>query len=103
MSRGHPERPDRISNIFACHADYGLLERVLRLEGRQATEEELKLVHTEDHIKLMQQTQSMSNKELYRLQEKFNSIYLHSSTYEAALFAAGSVLEVTPVVIATVL
>ncbi|CAG7818668.1 unnamed protein product, partial [Allacma fusca] len=38
---GHPEKPDRISNIFACHADYGLLERVLRLEGRAATEEEL--------------------------------------------------------------
>ena len=94
VSSGHPEKPERISNIFACCADYGVLERCLRLEGRSATEEELLLVHTEDHINHMKQTQTMSNKELYRLKESLNSVYFHSTTYEAALYAAGSVLEV---------
>jgi histone deacetylase 6 len=96
---GHPEKPDRISNIFACHADYGLLDRVLRLEGRNATEEELKLVHTEEHVELMKMTQSMPGKELYRMQERLNSVYFNNNSYESAVFSAGSVLEVVETVL----
>ncbi|CAG7822287.1 unnamed protein product, partial [Allacma fusca] len=81
------------------HADYGLLERVLRLEGRAATEEELKLAHTEEHVELMKLTRSLPGKELYRMQEKLNSVYFHNNSYEAALFSAGSVIEVVETVL----
>jgi histone deacetylase 6 len=91
---GHPETPERISNIFANHADYGLLERCERLNSREVTEEELVLIHTQEHIELMKKTSKLRQHDLEKLQHRFNSIFLNSSTYQSALISAGSVLEV---------
>ncbi|XP_035701530.1 histone deacetylase 6 isoform X3 [Folsomia candida] len=91
---GHPETPERISNIYANHADYGLLERCERLKSREVTEEELLLIHTKEHIELMKKTQNLKQNELEKMQQRFNSIFLNNSSYQSALVAAGSVLEV---------
>jgi len=90
----HPERPERASDIFACHVDYGLVERCHRIESRQATPDELRLLHTEEHILKMQNTARLKTADLEDLQDRFNSVYLHKATYEAALHSAGSVLQV---------
>lgn len=92
--RGHPEKPERISNIFNLHRDYGLLDRVQILDGRKATEEELMLVHSEEHIRQMRLLQNLSSEELEKLHEKYISVYLHRDSYESAVFSAGSVLQV---------
>lgn len=92
--RGHPERPERISNIFACHGDFGLLERCHRLKSREAKEDELLLVHAEDHIRKMKGTQTMSNRDLHRFKERFNSIFFNNNSYQCALVSAGSILQV---------
>lgn len=41
----HPERPERISRIHDMMADYGLLDRCLKLKSRKATNQELCTVH----------------------------------------------------------
>lgn len=94
ISSAHPERPERISNIFACHGDFGLLERCKRIQSREATEEELLLIHTEDHIRKMKGTQKMSNRDLHRFKENFNSIFFNNHSYQCALLSAGSILQV---------
>jgi histone deacetylase 6 len=94
LFRSHPEKPERISDIFANHCDYGLVERCHRIETRKATNEELLLIHGEEHILKMQNTQKLQTPDLLQLQNRYESIYLNKSTYEAALHSAGSVLQV---------
>ncbi len=97
---GHPERPETVGQreperqLFACHGDFGLLERCYRLQSREATEDELLLVHAEDHIRKMKGTQIMSNRDLHRFKENFNSIFFNNNSYQCALVSAGSILQV---------
>jgi acetoin utilization deacetylase AcuC-like enzyme len=64
------------------------------MQARSVSEDELLLLHTQEHISLMQETASMKLCELARKQDDFRSIYLHPGSYEAACLAAGSVLQV---------
>ena len=90
----HPERPSRISGIFAKHEEYELLERCHILPGREATEEELLLAHTARHIQDMKDTCSAKPGELRKKGDKLNSVFLHTETWSSACVAAGSVLQV---------
>lgn len=58
------------------------------------SEEELLLLHTQEHINLMQETACMKLQELAKKQDDFRSVYLHPGSYQAACLAAGSVLQV---------
>ncbi|KDR24372.1 Histone deacetylase 6 [Zootermopsis nevadensis] len=91
---GHPEKPERISAIFSRHEEYGLLKRCHLLKARSVSEEELLLLHTKEHINLMQETASMKLRDLAKKQDDFRSIYLHPGSYQASCLAAGSVLQV---------
>lgn len=46
----HVECPERIMRIHERHRDYGLLERVRHLTSRAATDEEILLLHEEEHL-----------------------------------------------------
>ncbi|XP_071476310.1 histone deacetylase 6-like [Diadema antillarum] len=41
----HPERPERISRIYAKHQEHGLVARCHRLKSRKVTDEELRTCH----------------------------------------------------------
>ncbi|XP_015110573.1 histone deacetylase 6 [Diachasma alloeum] len=90
----HPETPKRISEIFSMHEEYGLIERCHVLEGRAATEEELSLVHTKEHIGKMQQTAESKPSELTKQSRDLDSVFLHKETWTSASIAAGSLLRV---------
>ena len=62
------------------------------LPSREATEDELLLVHSQTHINHMQALETCDN--LAALGDKYNSVYFHPKTYECAKYAAGSVLQV---------
>lgn len=64
------------------------------MQARCVTEEELLLLHTQEHINLMQETANMKLQELTKKQDDFRSVYLHPGSYQAARLAAGSVLQV---------
>jgi len=57
--------------------------------------QELKGVHSDDHIQAMLGLSELSEEERFELGHTFNSIYLHSTTTNCALMAAGSVVEAT--------
>ncbi|KAF7647756.1 hypothetical protein LDENG_00167240 [Lucifuga dentata] len=89
----HPESPDRVTAIMAELARQKLLSHCVRMEPREAAEDELLLVHEKVYVDLMRSTQSMSERELHTLSERYDSIYLHPETFQVALLAVGSVLQ----------
>ncbi|XP_039279130.1 histone deacetylase 6 [Nilaparvata lugens] len=102
MFDSHPERPERISNIYETLKQYNVLERMNHLPSRKATEEELLLVHSSEHVGQMKSVGSIplpaeaNEKEWRELskEESYKSIYLHPKSYDSALLAAGSLLQV---------
>uniref|UniRef100_A0A3B4AX09 Protein deacetylase HDAC6 n=1 Tax=Periophthalmus magnuspinnatus TaxID=409849 RepID=A0A3B4AX09_9GOBI len=85
----HPEQPNRISKIYSQHQQLGLEQRCERLEVRLATEEELLMCHSADHIARMKASSDLKPRDLFKLGEEFNSIFLNNQSYECALMAAG--------------
>ncbi|XP_067250495.1 histone deacetylase 6 isoform X1 [Chanodichthys erythropterus] len=86
----HPELPQRISRIFTQHEELGLLSRCHRIPARLATEEELALCHSSEHISTIKSTEHMKPRDLHRLGNNYNSIYISNESYTCALMAAGS-------------
>ena len=90
----HPERPSRIKAIIEKLKENNLFEKCLHLKTRSATEEELGLIHSKQYIETIKSTQNLSEKELKKLSNSFDSIYLTKETYSAAKLAVGNLLEV---------
>nr|XP_023691607.1 histone deacetylase 6 isoform X2 [Paramormyrops kingsleyae] len=86
----HPEQPQRISRIFSRHKELGLVSRCLRIPARLATEEELATCHSLEHIAKIKSTEGMKPRDLHRLGDEYNSIYISSESYRCALLAAGT-------------
>lgn len=89
----HYERPERITKIKETFREYNLLDRMHRLRSREASTEELCLLHSWPHVNKMRQI-STRNKNLQQEGEQYNSIYFHETTFKCATLAVGSVLEV---------
>lgn len=87
--RQHPEQPQRIAKIFSKHQQLGLVDRCRRIPARLATEEELRMCHSVQHIQQMSATADMKPRELHRLGSEFNSIYINNQSFQSALLAAG--------------
>ncbi|XP_069991653.1 uncharacterized protein HDAC6 isoform X4 [Penaeus vannamei] len=94
LEKEHPERPERTERIWKTLKQFGIIERATLLQSRYATQQELELIHTHEHVNLMASTSAQSEKELLSMQDKYKSIYLHPKSNEAALLAAGSLLQV---------
>ncbi|CAI5648701.1 unnamed protein product [Oreochromis niloticus] len=91
--RHHPEQPQRIFKIFSKHQQLGLVDRCQRIPVRLATEEELSLCHSMQHIEQMKATAVMKPRELHKLGDEFVSIYLNQQSFQCARLAAGSCLS----------
>lgn len=91
----HPERPERITGIWAkCH-EAEVLKRGFILKSRPATDEELLLVHSQDYLDVIKKTANLEKKsELEKLAKNYNSIYLNNATESCARLSAGSLLQV---------
>lgn len=83
---GHPESPERLVSIYGMLDQSGLSAELKKVELRKAAKEEILLIHSEDHYDRIQSTQGRET-------------YLDGDTpaspksFEAALYAAGSLLE----------
>ena len=53
--RQHPERPERFVAVLQALQKAGLADRMLRVESRAATEEELLLCHTREYLRVAKQ------------------------------------------------
>uniref|UniRef100_A0A1A8MBZ0 Protein deacetylase HDAC6 n=2 Tax=Nothobranchius pienaari TaxID=704102 RepID=A0A1A8MBZ0_9TELE len=88
--RHHPEQPQRIFKIFSKHQQLGLVDRCQQIPSRLATEEELAMCHSKQHIELMKATAEMKPRDLQRLGDEFNSIFINNQSFQCAQLAAGS-------------
>ncbi|XP_069798807.1 histone deacetylase 6 [Dendropsophus ebraccatus] len=88
-----PECPARLLAVKEKLAEYGLLERCVSVPAREASEEEILLVHSPEYVELMKSTQKMTEEELRALSDKYDSVYLHPMSFTASCVAAGSVLQ----------
>lgn len=83
----HPECHDRVAFLWSALESQQLLSKGVVLSPRRAKEEELDLVHTRKH------QMDIQGEKVNQHWEK--SVYLAHGSYDAALTAAGSVLELT--------
>ncbi len=84
---GHPEQPDRFTVVMNRLESSGLLQDLVRLEARSATNDELALVHTRAYLELVERETAQGRRQL---STGDTDIGRHS--LEAARLAAGSAL-----------
>uniref|UniRef100_A0A3P8PSC9 Protein deacetylase HDAC6 n=1 Tax=Astatotilapia calliptera TaxID=8154 RepID=A0A3P8PSC9_ASTCA len=89
----HPESPDRVTAIMKELERQDLLPLCIRVEVREATEEELLLAHMKHYVDLIKSTQTMTLAELQTLSNKYDSIYLHPESFQVSVTAVGAVLQ----------
>eukprot|EP00927_Polykrikos_kofoidii_P039089 TRINITY_DN33518_c0_g1_i1.p1 TRINITY_DN33518_c0_g1~~TRINITY_DN33518_c0_g1_i1.p1 ORF type:complete len:879 (+),score=183.86 TRINITY_DN33518_c0_g1_i1:84-2720(+) len=91
----HPEQPLRVVRIFERLQSEGLVDRCIRIPCREASREELKLKHTDEHVDSLIRVADLSPEEAAELGRQHNSVYLCPQSTVASLLAAGSVVEAT--------
>src|SRR4030042_1842877 len=92
MDPGHPESPERLKVIYKMLEEAemkGLFEMV---QPRAATQEELEMIHAPSYINMVAST---AGKPYYRLDMDTSTC---AKSYEAALWAAGGLLELVKAV-----
>lgn len=95
MFERHIEIPERTKLSYKKLKDSGLFNRCFILKSRYATEDELSLIHSENIIKKLKASDSMTPEELTELNKEFFSfsVYLCKDSYKSAKLAAGCLLE----------
>ena len=84
---GHPECPGRYGAVVGGLEDAGLLDGLVKIEGRKATSQELRLCHASDYLSIVEHEIATGASELFTGD---TSVCEHS--WDVALLAAGSVL-----------
>ena len=87
MDPGHPESPERLRAIYKMLEEEEMKDLCEAVKPRAATREELERIHSPSYIDLVART---SGKPYYRLDMDTSTC---AQSYEAALFAAGGLLE----------
>lgn len=111
----HPEDPRRIQYIFQELVDAGLApdphdepgvthshEQLQRLKIEYATEEQLCLVHTQEHVDFIRSLEGMSEPALIAaaLEPPRESVYFNNNTWQCAQLSAGGAIVATRAVVA---
>ncbi|PNJ85299.1 HDAC10 isoform 6 [Pongo abelii] len=93
------ERPERLTAALDRLRQRGLEQRCLLLSAREASEEELGLVHSPEYVSLVRETQVLGKEELQALSGQFDAICFHPSTFHCARLAAGAGLQLVDAVL----
>ncbi|KAL1964360.1 hypothetical protein VTN77DRAFT_7045 [Rasamsonia byssochlamydoides] len=100
----HPEDPRRIYYIYKELCRAGLVDDpesskplvprpLQRIDVREATEEEIQLVHAAEHYTFVESTKDMPDDMLIALEHTRDSIYFNRLTFASALLSAGGAIE----------
>ncbi|XP_072452561.1 polyamine deacetylase HDAC10 isoform X3 [Notamacropus eugenii] len=93
------EGPERLTATYARLCHRGLAQRCVRLPAREATEEELELVHSPEYVAVVKGTQTMNKEELHNLAQQYDAVYFHPSTFSCARMAVGATLQLVDAVL----
>ncbi|XP_017050819.1 histone deacetylase 6 isoform X3 [Drosophila ficusphila] len=90
----HYECPERFTRVLERCRELNLAERCLELPSRSATKEEILRLHSEEHFDRLKQTSGVRDDErMEELSSRYDSVYIHPSTFELSLLATGSTIE----------
>ena len=95
----HPERPDRIAALDAELARTGFTAHCVRIPARLVTRAEVELVHERQHWDKIEWAIGAELDVLNKFIDQHDSLYLNSSSMEAARCAAGAVVELCSAVV----
>jgi len=87
MDHGHPESPERLRAIYRMLEESELRGRLIPVKPREATREELEMIHSPEYIDLVAST---AGKPQYRLDMDTSTC---AQSHAAAVLAAGGLLE----------
>ncbi|XP_053610806.1 histone deacetylase 6 isoform X1 [Plodia interpunctella] len=90
----YPECPERLVSVIDRCRELNLISQCQEFSPRAASKEELSSLHCPSVYEMLETTHNNHDAEyLERLSAKFDAIYIHPSTHELALIAAGSTID----------
>ncbi|CAH2102127.1 unnamed protein product [Euphydryas editha] len=90
----YPECPERLIGVIKRCEELNLIEQCKVITPRAATKEELHTLHSPTVYDMLEKTHKNNDIEyLEELSSKYDAIYIHPTTHELALIAAGSTIE----------
>ncbi|XP_013183933.1 histone deacetylase 6 isoform X2 [Amyelois transitella] len=90
----YPECPERLISIIERCRELNLIEQCQEFAPRAATKEELLTLHDHSVYEMLEKTHNNHDEEyLERISAKYDAVYIHPSTHELALIAAGSTID----------
>lgn len=107
----HPEDPRRIYRIYKAIAEAGLItdptlqgaddlgELMKKVPVREASLDEILLVHSIAHLEFITSTNSMSREQLIHETERGDSIYFSNDSFLAAKLSCGGAIEICRAVV----
>jgi acetoin utilization deacetylase AcuC-like enzyme len=97
----HPECPERHAAIVDQMRISGFADRCSFVPARAATEAELEQLHTAEYIQRIKASAKADQKKCEQLAGRYqHDVFINPATWEAALIAAGSALQITSMVVA---
>ncbi|KAK9710117.1 Histone deacetylase hda1 [Basidiobolus ranarum] len=94
----HPEDPRRIWRVYEALESTGCLEKCVRIPAREATDEEIRLVHSKEHHEEVASISDLTYKDLKTTASQYNSIYLNNESGFCARLSCGGVIELVDAV-----
>lgn len=92
-----PERYECIRDRFAY---YNLVDQCEVYQSREATPEEILLAHDKNYFELLKSTKGEKDVEkLKSVSEKYDGVYINEHTFDVAMLAAGSAIELANAVV----
>ena len=89
----HIETPDRLSSIWTRCLQLGLVDKCTRLPAREATDDEVKLYHSDKFLSVFEASRTATAEENRATCSRFDSVYLCPDTATAARLATGAGID----------
>ncbi|KAK9470821.1 uncharacterized protein V1510DRAFT_244261 [Dipodascopsis tothii] len=107
----HPEDPRRIYRVYKALAEAGLVDYngssatgkigdvMQYIPAREATKDEVTLVHNAAHWDFLERTTAMTQDELMEETENGDSVYFNKESFFSAKLACGGVIDTTKAIV----
>ncbi|XP_030631400.1 polyamine deacetylase HDAC10 [Chanos chanos] len=87
------EVPERLTVSYEALQSKGLVQRCIPVSTREATDEDILLVHSEEYLEAVKQTPYMSLEDLMTFTQQYGDVYFHPNIYHCAKLAVGATLQ----------
>lgn len=87
------EVPERLTASYEALEKSGLADRCVPVPVREATDEEILLVHSKEYLEAVKQTPFMTLEDLQEFTLQYGDVYFHPNIYHCAKLASGAALQ----------